>query len=383
MKILFITSATHLPYMRNMNHFQRVYFLSRQTELHILCRRGADFTPTATASTVIHRMGSDSPSGFLFAALLWMLRRGRQEGFDIVLTEPSIMALAGWLAKMVSDAKWVVDVWDIPIRGRSMTPLARFGRRMKRYLLKLAFRRADSFIMSMLPEFEFSYFGVPEEKMLILPNAIWVSDTGRHRRVPRDGNTPELLVMRSIFCADSGLDTVAEAYARLRAEQPDLRLTVLGRIPREVEPQIAHLAGDPAVTMVPFESILDHDAFLERLAAATACVIAYKPVADLSQIYPIKLLEYLTLGAVIVASDLPNFRRIINDGENGLLFDPLRAESLVEKIRLVLDDPDLAQRLSDRARETAGRFDCAPKNARIIEHLQQVAAGRRGAYAVS
>lgn len=64
------------------------------------------------------------------------------------------------------------------------------------------------------------------------------------------------------------------------------------------------------------------------------------------------LLEVMALGIPVVASDISPIKEVIKDGENGLLFESGNPYSLAEKINLLLHEPVLAQRLSQRAKET-------------------------------
>lgn len=64
---------------------------------------------------------------------------------------------------------------------------------------------------------------------------------------------------------------------------------------------------------------------------------------------PIKLFEYMASGRAIVASDLPGFAEVVQDGESALLVLPGDAKSLAEAIIRLRDDPALRERLADHA----------------------------------
>ena len=103
---------------------------------------------------------------------------------------------------------------------------------------------------------------------------------------------------------------------------------------------------------------------------ASACVIPFKDVPDLAQTYPVKVLEYLGVGAVILASDIAGIRSMIKHGQNGLLFSAGDYQDLADKICLLYKDKSLRQTLSKNARLLDGKYDCVKKNDFIIKNLR-------------
>ncbi|KKR49051.1 MAG: Glycosyl transferase group 1 [Candidatus Magasanikbacteria bacterium GW2011_GWC2_40_17] len=64
---------------------------------------------------------------------------------------------------------------------------------------------------------------------------------------------------------------------------------------------------------------------------------------------PLKLFEYLAAKRPVVASDLPSIREILTNERNALLFKPDDAKDLSLKISAVLNNDDLAKKISDQA----------------------------------
>ncbi len=184
MRILFITSASHSPSQSGYNHFQRVEFLSRNADLTLWARKGADFTVSAKPGTPVSRAAIGGKLG-LFLHVLGNALAGRARAFDIVLTEPSLLSLTGLVCKFFGARKWVVDVWDVPgrIGGTRRWPVRQWLR-FNRFLLKQAFSFADFFLLSIRPDFEFAYYRVPRERMLLMKNALRVEEFSSSRRRP-------------------------------------------------------------------------------------------------------------------------------------------------------------------------------------------------------
>ncbi|MFZ5994978.1 MAG: glycosyltransferase [Thermodesulfobacteriota bacterium] len=434
LKILFITSATHTPGDRNFNHFQRVYFLSRHTDLTILACKGASFAASAKPGTKIVHAPWSGKAGLLLYGFFRILA-GKAREFDIVLTEPTILGILGFLCKLVGRCKWVVDIWDIPIRCNLRTgALVKMRCRITRNVFINLYKWADLFIISILPDFELREFNLPAGKMLPLPNAIWVEQQNetliRLRRTKSNGNNPpsppftkggnklnpllkkggkpsgpplgkgdtggflvetpsphaplwrkearedingkfNIICMRSVHTADMGLDTLAQAFLLLQQKIENLSLTIIGRIPKHVRPQVAAIEKSRNVRLVDF---VEHEKLKEMIKNSFAAVIPFKDVPDLAQTHPIKVLEYMSQGAVVVASNIAGISRVIEDGKNGLLFKPGDAEDLADKILTLHGDEKLRMTLAKNAIKIDEQYDCVKKNEKIVKALEKLAA---------
>lgn len=367
LNIVFIISVTQNKSMKNLNHFQRVYFLSRQTRLTVISLKTSDFSASADPNTTIIRAFLPGKMGLLFASILWFFTEGRH-GVDIVLTEPTIIGVAGFLGKFIGRCKWVVDVWDIPIRYNSATGfITRIRCYLTRRLMAFIYRWADLFLVSILPDYQLKKFSLSPEKLFLLPNAIWPDETS----IPSepDGNRFSLLCMRSVYTPEMGLDTLTSAYCLSKKQIPDMTLSIIGHIPPEIQPQVNELAGDPNVY---FHDHVPHDELRRMIRASSVCVIPFKDVPDLAQTYPIKILEYFSLGKPVIASRIAGMSRLIDNKKNGLLFDPGNPSDLAEKIIVLYRQRKFCDLLAGNASTLDERFDCRRKAQLILRRLERL-----------
>jgi glycosyltransferase involved in cell wall biosynthesis len=65
---------------------------------------------------------------------------------------------------------------------------------------------------------------------------------------------------------------------------------------------------------------------------------------------PLVIVEAMAYGCPIVSTDVGGIPELITDGENGLLCPPENPECLAEKIKMLIDDPALRERLGHAAR---------------------------------
>ena len=87
---------------------------------------------------------------------------------------------------------------------------------------------------------------------------------------------------------------------------------------------------------------------------------------------PIKLFEYMASQRAIVASDLPSTAEVVADGESALLVPPSDVDALAHALTRLRDDPDLRQRLADRAyRIVMERYTWEARALHILKHISE------------
>jgi Glycosyltransferase len=92
------------------------------------------------------------------------------------------------------------------------------------------------------------------------------------------------------------------------------------------------------------------------------------------------LTEAMAAGTAIVASDLPSFRSILNEGEAGMLFPPGNATELAKVLSQLLSDDERRRELSVRAKNAVARYDWSVVAREILEvYSVAIAANRRDA----
>jgi len=64
------------------------------------------------------------------------------------------------------------------------------------------------------------------------------------------------------------------------------------------------------------------------------------------------VMEGMVLGKPVVASKVGGLRELIKDGENGFLVEPGNPQMIAEKLRLLLRDKALREKLGKEARKT-------------------------------
>ena len=64
------------------------------------------------------------------------------------------------------------------------------------------------------------------------------------------------------------------------------------------------------------------------------------------------LIEAMAMERAVLVSDLPSFREFMTDGKDGIFFEKANGRSLLDALRVILDNPDDRERLGKNARKT-------------------------------
>ncbi|MDB1088944.1 glycosyltransferase family 4 protein [Streptomyces sp. ACA25] len=165
-----------------------------------------------------------------------------------------------------------------------------------------------------------------------------------------------------------GLPVLMDAFPRILAELPDTRLLVAGR-------------GDPqeAVAGLP-PSLRDRVEFLGMVsdqdkARLLASVDLYVAPNTGGESFGIILVEAMSAGAPVLASDLDAFAQVLNSGEAGALYVNGDAEALARAAVRLLADPGARGELRARGSRHVRRFDWSTVGADILAVYETVTDG--------
>src|SRR5574338_53758 len=187
--------------------------------------------------------------------------------------------------------------------------------------------------------------GIAESKVTVIPNAVDIegfqlsaeADPELRRKLGLEGAT--VLGFVGSFYAYEGLDLLLDAFPKLLAKRPELRVLLVGG-----GPQDANLKAQAERL-----GILDKVVFTGRVPHSE--VSRYYDQIDLlayprhsmrltELVTPLKPLEAMAQGRLFVASDVGGHKERIRDGETGKLFKAGSADALADVILDMLDRHD-------------------------------------------
>ncbi|MEO1561476.1 MAG: glycosyltransferase [Cyanobacteria bacterium J06632_19] len=121
------------------------------------------------------------------------------------------------------------------------------------------------------------------------------------------------------------------------------------------------------MTRVHFTGLLPYTEYLQVLQASSVHIYLTRPF-----VLSWSMLEALSTGCLIVASNTAPVTEVIEDGANGLLVDFFSPEQICSRVEEVLNHPDKMSSIRERARETIlQKYDLAQLLPKHLEWIQQ------------
>jgi glycosyltransferase involved in cell wall biosynthesis len=167
-----------------------------------------------------------------------------------------------------------------------------------------------------------------------------------------------------------GQAILLEAIAAIRARGVDARLTVIGEGPsrERLERRVEELG---LTGVVAFAGAVGQDEIRLRYAAADAfCLPSF------AEGVPVVLMEAMAMRVPVVTSRIMGISELVQDGEDGLLVRPGRADELATALERLARDPELRERLGRRGREkVVAEFDVRESGRRLARIFSAAARG--------
>ncbi|MFG2136688.1 glycosyltransferase family 4 protein [Streptomyces sp. NPDC048650] len=165
-----------------------------------------------------------------------------------------------------------------------------------------------------------------------------------------------------------GLPVLMKALPAVLAEVPDARLLVAGR--GDEEEAVATLPAELRSRVEFLGMISDEDK-----ARLLRSVDVYVAPNTGGESFGIILVEAMSAGAPVLASDLDAFAQVLDQGEAGELFANEDAAALATAAVRLLGDPARLTELRDRGTKHVRRFDWSTVGADILAVYETVTAG--------
>jgi PEP-CTERM/exosortase A-associated glycosyltransferase len=177
--------------------------------------------------------------------------------------------------------------------------------------------------------------GIAAKKITVIPNAVdhtefafsRASDAGLRRRLDLDGKT--VLGFIGSFYAYEGLDLLVRALPRLRSARPDLAVLLVGGGP--MEQSIKALAEELAVEdLIRFVGRVPHNEVQGYYGLVDLFVYPRHSQRLTELVTPLKPLEAMARGGIVLASDVGGHRELVRDRETGFFFAADDVEALAK-----------------------------------------------------
>jgi glycosyltransferase involved in cell wall biosynthesis len=235
---------------------------------------------------------------------------------------------------------------------------------------RLLWRASDRLICNAenLRQRAVSLHRVPPERVAVVPNSV---DTEHFRPDGRQMDGPPRLVSVARLVPDKAPEVLLEAFALVRRELPEARLTLVGEGPllAQARRQLDELGLTGSVDIVTgCGEVRPH------LAQAQAFVLASRREGS-----PNAILEAMASGLPVVAARTGGIPELVEQGATGLLVQPENPADFAQALLRLLRDRTLCAALGAAGRERAERLYSPQVIVRATERELLAAWARRNA----
>ncbi len=286
----------------------------------------------------------------------WMSEHGQElfgdRAFDAVVERLSLFGHVG------------VDLaaaWNVPLIVEVNAPLAEEAQRnrslnnvsLAKAVEKQVLGKADAIlaVSSQLANYLVAS-GIERRKIHVIPNG---ADTEIFEAAPSRKECRKSVGFREEFVIGfvgslkrwHGVDILLTAFESFADRFPNVRLVVIGTGPEE-ETLRQETASSQFSRQIFLTGAVPHS---EIPAYLRSFDVAVAPFRNTKNFYfsPIKLFEYMAAGLPIVASGIGQLEQVIEDGQDGLLFEAESPQSLTMRLEELYHSKPLRQRLADNA----------------------------------
>ncbi len=187
--------------------------------------------------------------------------------------------------------------------------------------------------------------GVEEAKITIIPNAVniekftfgQVADTELKNKLGLQGKT--VLGFIGSFYAYEGIPLMLDALPNILKQQPNVCLLLVGGGPQEqvIKDKVKQLQLEKHVV---FTGRVSHDVVQDYYNQVDMFVYPRLSMRLTDLVTPLKPLEAMAQGRLVIASDVGGHKELITDQENGILFKANDAGSLAESVLNLINHVD-------------------------------------------
>lgn len=139
------------------------------------------------------------------------------------------------------------------------------------------------------------------------------------------------------------------AVERIIPRHTDVSLKLIGNISFDLQ----HCVPDMRCNNCRIEKTghLSYQRMYEELSKGYLALLLFQPhYYNISIGLPNKLFDYMLMGLPVVASDLPEIRRVVEDADCGILVNPTDIDAIAKALDYLLSNPGEARRMGENGR---------------------------------
>lgn len=225
--------------------------------------------------------------------------------------------------------------------------------------------------------------GIPSTRVTVIPNAVDIdtfavggqADAALQARLGLQGTT--VLGFIGSFYAYEGLNLLLEALPAMLQGRPDVRVLLVGGGPQDAALKAQALALGVADKVV-FTGRVPHSEVQRYYDLVDVLCYPRHSMRLTELVTPLKPLEAMAQGRLLVASDVGGHRELIRHGETGMLFKAGDAAALAETVLGLLDQRGLWPALRAAGRQfVEGERNWAASTAHYVAPYSALTTARQ------
>ncbi len=190
---------------------------------------------------------------------------------------------------------------------------------------------------------------------VVIPNGIDVqrfADPGVSPIEKFSDGRPNVLFMGRLD-KRKGFRYLMRAFPYVQEAFPEARLIVAGAFDKDDREPFVRYARMHRLTGVKFVGRVSHE---ELPRYYKTCDVFCAPSTGFES-FGIVLLEAMAAGKPIVATDIPGYRGVMEDGQEGLMVEPENENALADAITVLLGNEAMRREMGERGRREAALYD--------------------------
>lgn len=283
---------------------------------------------------------------YFFGGLRWALRESRR-GSPIelvVTTDPLKTGVLGWLIARLIGAKFAPEVngdyWNVANYLDGPGSLSgRLKRRLVTALGSFVLARSDGMRILYPTQLDFLKRRIEGK---VVHSIFDISDFTDFENRGED----KVVLFAGFPFYIKGVDVLIEAFQRIAPRFPDWKLKILGWFPDRTVLE-RYCADHPQIVDHP---AVKHREMPDHIGRASIVVLPSR-----SEGMGRVLVEAMFAGKARIGANVGGIPTVINDGQDGLLFESGNVDQLADRLTRLMSDAGLRARLGSAARERALR----------------------------
>lgn len=337
---------------------QRIKFLSSRFETILLYPSWINIDNDIKFNATIVKVGKN---GLLkrFNFIRHSINYIKNHDCSVIITQPDFSTISGFFSKFKYRKLWIVDIWDHPLLpfyvnlrdGKYFRALVHL---LSRELFNLMLKASDGIISNIHPRAIKKDFD--NKDVCDVPNGVLYEKLIQLRK-----EFPEypsnVIGYVGMLRYDRGLDMILNIARFLRKKHIDFKIELIGPMEEKDKRKFqVQLRENNLNSFVKWYGKLEWEVAMNYVTKWDICLFPFDHKPELEYIYPLKVLEYMALGKIVISSDLKGVSRIIDNEEDGVVMSSLSPEDWAEKIEHILTNWNVYEKISYNASKKAARF---------------------------